>query len=367
MSGEVLTVAEMAAADRLAEASGVPSLTLMDNAGRAVADAVTRTAPDVAVLVFCGPGNNGGDGFAAARHLRHRGYPVLVQLLAAAAELMGDAARMAQQWDGPIASASGDLPSHELLIVDALFGAGLSRPLEGVAADLVRAVNRRGVPVIAVDVPSGLHGDLGRPIDGIDGLCVRATETVTFFRMKPAHLLMPGRDLCGHLSVADIGIPDLVLGEIAPELFANGPAFWRPHLPLPTVDGHKYARGHTVVVSEAMHATGAARTRGAWSASGRFRARYRCQSPGCGRSERVQLTAIMVKPIDGPKGLSALLADKRFNAVQQAWVRPGRRHARSGRGGSRERRRCGSGRGCAAHPFPTIPGFFSGSCTVAAC
>ncbi len=315
MSPEVLTVAQAAEADRFAEGAGVPSLTLMDNAGRAVADVVTRCSPDVAVLVLCGPGNNGGDGFAAARHLTQRGYPVVVQALVAPSELRGDAARMAQRWNGSVASCSADLPGQDMLIVDALFGAGLSRPLDGVAAEIVRAVNARGVTVISVDVPSGLHGDLGRPMDGVDGVCIRASETVTFFRPKPGHFLMPGRSLCGRLTVADIGIPDAVLKDIAPRTFVNGPALWRPAFPVPAPEGHKYARGHAVVVSGPMHATGAARlaARGALRVgSGLVSVASPPDAVGVNAS---QLTAIMVKPFNGPKGLSALLADRRFNAV----------------------------------------------------
>ncbi len=315
MSAEVLTVAQAVEADRLAEDAGVPSLTLMDNAGGAVADCVVRRAPEVAVLVLCGPGNNGGDGFAAARHLKQRGYPVVVQSLVPQSLLKGDAARMARQWDGPIQSVSVELPFHHVLIVDALFGAGLSRPLDGLSAGAVRAVNARGLPVIAVDVPSGLHGDLGRPLDGAAGLCIRAIETVTFFRPKPGHLLMPGRSFCGCVSTADIGIPDSVLKSIAPKTFANGPQLWQSRFPLPVPDGHKYARGHAVVVSGPMHATGAARL----AARGALRVGAGLVSvaspPDAAGVNAAHLTAIMVKLFEGAKGLSGLLADRRFNAV----------------------------------------------------
>jgi ADP-dependent NAD(P)H-hydrate dehydratase / NAD(P)H-hydrate epimerase len=315
MSGEILTVAQSAKADRLAEAAGVKSLQLMDNAGGALAHAVAALAPDGAVLVLCGPGNNGGDGLAAARHLKQRGYPVTVQLLVKASALKGDAAQMAQQWDGPILRDSPDLLEPRALIVDAMFGAGLSRPLDGLAADLVRAANASGAPIVAADVPSGLHGDLGRPIDGKDGVCIRATETVTFFRPKPGHLLMPGRMFCGRLTVADIGIPESVLNDIAPRNFANGPALWKRRFPIPAPDGHKYQRGHAVVVSGPMHATGAARlaARGALR-SGAGLVSVASPSDAVGVNA-AQLTAIMVKPFDGAKGLSALLSDRRLNAV----------------------------------------------------
>lgn len=315
MSAEILTVAQSGEADRLAEAAGVKSIELMENAGRAVADAVCALTPAAAVVVLCGPGNNGGDGFCAARHLKQRDYPVEVRTIADPSNLKGDAAEMARRWDGPAPVGSAERFRDGAVIVDALFGAGLARPLTGPAADVVRAANDSGQPVIAVDVPSGLHGDLGRPMDGRDGECIRAARTVTFFRPKPAHFLMPGRTFCGSVTVADIGIPGQVLSKIRPQLFANGPALWGDHFPRPQPDGHKYKRGHAVIVSGPVHATGAARLGG----RGALRAGAGLVSvaspPDAVGVNAAHLTAIMVKPFDGPKGLSALLSDHRLNAV----------------------------------------------------
>ena len=313
MSAELLTVKQAAEADRLAEAAGVASLTLMENAGRGVADAVMRHGPRN-VLVLCGPGNNGGDGLCAARHLKQRGCHVVVQSLAPAG-WKGDAAEMATRWDGAIEAPIADNLRDSSIIVDALFGAGLSRPLDGLAAEIVRGINSSSLPVIAADAPSGLHGDLGRPLEGADGLCVKATETVTFFRAKPGHLLMPGREFCGRLTIADIGIPARVLEHIHPQAFANGPDLWRSRFPVPRAGGHKYDRGHVVVVSGPMSGTGAARL----GARGALRAGAGLVSvaspPDAVGVNAAQLTAIMVKPFDGPKGLSALLSDRRLNAV----------------------------------------------------
>ncbi|HEX5282001.1 MAG TPA: NAD(P)H-hydrate dehydratase [Micropepsaceae bacterium] len=315
MSAEILSVAQSGEADRLAEAAGVKSIELMENAGRAVADAVCAFTPAARVVVLCGPGNNGGDGFCAARHLKQRDYPVEVRTISDPSSLKGDAAEMAHRWGGPASAASVDEFQDCTVIVDALFGAGLSRPLSGLAADIVRAANASGQPVIAVDVPSGLHGDLGRPIDGRDGLCVRAARTVTFFRPKPVHFLMPGRMFCGPVTVADIGIPGQVLTTIRPTLFANTPALWRERYAKPRADGHKYTRGHAVIVSGPMHATGAARL----AARGALRAGAGLVSvaspPDAVGINAAHLTAIMVKPFDGPKGLTALLSDHRLNAV----------------------------------------------------
>jgi ADP-dependent NAD(P)H-hydrate dehydratase / NAD(P)H-hydrate epimerase len=316
MSGpEILTVAEMSAADRLAIGSGVAASTLMDNAGSAVADAVDANYPVASVLVLCGPGNNGGDGFRAAAHLRRRGYDVRVSCLAALASLEGDAAEMARRWRGPVLPFTPDILEGATLVIDAILGAGLSRPLDGPVADMARAANASHCPTLAVDVPSGMHGDMGRPLDGKNGLCFMAERTVTFFRKKPGHVLLPGRFLCGKTHVLDIGIPEWVLNIIRPRTFENGLAQWRREFPRLRSDAHKYQRGHAVVVSGPIHATGAARL----AARGALRVGAGLVSvaspPDAVAINAAQLTAIMVKPFDGPKGLSALLADKRFNAA----------------------------------------------------
>jgi NAD(P)H-hydrate epimerase len=307
---ELLTVSDMAKADRLAVESGVPSLTLMENAGRAVADVVEAHHAPASVAVLCGPGNNGGDGYVAARHLKDRGWKVWVESVGDPAQLKGDAAEMFQRWDGETRVVTRARKAD--IVIDAIFGAGLSRPLDMNMGVLARTLNESGLPVIAVDVPTGLHGDLGRPL-GAD--CVRAHRTVTFFRKKPGHVLLPGRALCGDVVVAPIGIPDSVFDAIPARTFENGPLLWRDAFPWPRLEGHKYSRGHAVVVSGPMHATGAARL----AARGALRAGAGLVSvaspPGAVGINAAHLTAIMVKPFDGAKGLSALLSDKRFNAI----------------------------------------------------
>ncbi|WP_370155073.1 NAD(P)H-hydrate dehydratase [Ferrovibrio sp.] len=252
----LLTVAEMAEADRRAIAGGVAGLDLMEAAGAAVARVVQRFHPQGPVLVLCGPGNNGGDGFVAARLLAGAGRAVSLALLGDRAALKGDAAAMAARWTGAVLPADMAKPAAAAVIVDALFGAGLGKPLAGAAKMLVDAVNATGRPVVAVDLPSGIHGDDGQP----RGAAIRAERSVTFFRPKPGHLLLPGRLHCGALHVADIGIPDAVLAGIAPRQWQNDPALWRRRLPHPQADGHKYARGHVLVRGGAL--AGAARLAG---------------------------------------------------------------------------------------------------------
>jgi NAD(P)H-hydrate epimerase len=310
---DLLTTEEMTRADQAAVAAGVPSLTLMENAGKAVADAVRAMLPAGSrIAVLCGPGNNGGDGFVAARHLKRASYDVRLYLLGDRAALQGDAAEMARWWDGPVRALEPAALQSVHLVVDALFGAGLSRPLDGLAAEMVQAVNAGGVPVLSVDVPSGLDGTTGAP----RGPVVRATRTVTFFRKKPAHLLVPGRALCGDVVVADIGIPDRVLtGDLAPRTFANAPPLWSGLLPRPGLAGHKYARGHALVVSGPAFHSGAARlaARGALRAGAGL---VTVASPASALPENAaHLTAIMLAPCEGARALGRLLQDARKNAV----------------------------------------------------
>lgn len=310
---EIITVAEMYAADRYAAEHGIPTLTLMENAGRAVADEIARMHPKPCpVLVMCGPGNNGGDGFVVARLLKGRGWPVRLSLLGERGALKGDAAFQSVQWADEVAALTPAVLQGTQIVVDGLYGAGLSRPLEGVARETVIALNGSAAQVIAIDVPSGLHGDLGR---AIDGLCVTADTTVTFFRMKPAHVLMPGRIACGNVVLAPIGIPDDCLEVIVPRIFLNGPNLWGRAYPKPDPRGHKYSHGHAVVVSGPAHATGAARL----AARGALRIGAGLVSVASPLEavdvNAKHLTAIMVKPFDGAEGLAGLLQDPRFNAV----------------------------------------------------
>ncbi|TAJ86984.1 MAG: NAD(P)H-hydrate dehydratase [Reyranella sp.] len=250
----LLSCAEMAKADAFAIASGVPGRVLMEAAGAAVAAAAMERHARRPVVVLCGPGNNGGDGFVAARHLQKAGWPVRLVLFGAVGNLKGDAAWAAGTWTGPVERWSSSMLDDAPLVIDAIFGAGLSRPVEGEIGAAIASVNARKLPVVAVDVPSGLHGDSGE----ILGSALVAETTVSFFRAKPGHYAVEGLRRCGSLLIADIGIPARALTEIAPQAWLNAPTLWAHLLRRADIADHKYARGHLTILAGA-HATGAAR------------------------------------------------------------------------------------------------------------
>lgn len=309
---EILTPDEMAEADRRMIAAGSPGIELMERAGAAVARvAAERADGGRRIAVVCGPGNNGGDGFVAARLLQEQGFDVRLSLLGAREKLIGDAAIAAWRWRGKVEAFGTNALANSDLIIDALFGAGLSRNLTGDAKRAVEAINATGVPVVAVDLPSGIDGKSGQ----VRGAAVRAMHTVTFCRMKPAHLLMPGRIHAGKVTVADIGIPDRIVAGVAGGISLNTPEIWIGTYPWPRIDGHKYKRGHAVVVSGPAHATGAARL----AAKAALRTGAGLVTVAAPKAAlpvlSASLEAVMVREAQGAAGLRKLLSDERLNAV----------------------------------------------------
>jgi NAD(P)H-hydrate epimerase len=313
LGGEValLTPSEMAEADRLTIESGVSGFALMEAAGAAVAAAAQEMAPGGPVLVLAGAGNNGGDGFVAAALLRRDGRDVRVALLGVRERLSGDAAQASAAYDGPVEALAPDMTFTADLVIDALFGAGLARPLDGVAARVVDAVNASGRPVLAVDLPSGIDGRTGE----IRGAAIQARRTVTFFRRKPGHLLMPGREHCGRTDVVQIGIPDAVLARIDPRTFRNDPALWRDSLRRPGRTSHKYSRGHAMVVSGPATATGAARLAAAGALRAGAGAVTLASPPDALLVNAAHLTAIMLRGFDGAGELAELIAKRRIDVI----------------------------------------------------
>ncbi len=306
----LLTPAQMDEADRATEANGSNGVALMEAAGGAVAVAIGERWPMRPVTVLCGPGGNGGDGFVVARHLGAAGWPVKVALLGEREKLSGDAARAARMWNGELAPFTPDSLDGAGVVVDAIFGAGLSRPLDGHAGILVEAMKARRIPMCAVDVPSGLDGATG----SVRGAAAPADLTVTFFRKKPGHLLYPGRALCGHIVVADIGTPASVLDAIAPNTWENGPGLWLDGYPWPEPESYKYTRGEVLVLGgEAI--TGASRmTALAASRAGAGMVTLAAPKP-VWSLYATSLTNAIVRSFEGASGWQALLADTRRNVI----------------------------------------------------
>ncbi len=307
---------QMAAADAAAMSGGMAGITLMENAGWALANAIAARCEPRHVLVACGPGNNGGDGFVAARYLARRGWPVRLALLGEASRLKGDAAQAASLWRGAVERLRPESLDGAELVIDALFGAGLSRPLEGRARAFVAALNGRkeaGVlKVVAADLPSGVDGESGRILGDV---AVQADLTVTFFRKKPGHVLYPGRRMCGDTLVADIGIPASVLGELDIAAFENAPALWRDALPRFDARAHKYRRGHLLAVTGSASHTGAARL--AARAGLRLGAGLVTlgSPPGAILVNAAHETAIMLARVETAAQLQEEIARRRISAV----------------------------------------------------
>jgi NAD(P)H-hydrate epimerase len=305
----LLTSAQMAQADALTLASGLSAPALMENAGRSVARAIQQRWMPRPVLVLCGPGSNGGDGFVVARCLAEAQWPVRVALLVPRDSLRGSAAHHAAFWLGPVEPLAPAALSDALLVVDAIFGAGLSRPLQGVAAQTLAEAAVRQIPIVAVDVPSGLMGDTGANLGAVP-----AVLTVTCFRKKPGHLLQPGRSLCGELIVADIGTPESVFDTVQVKSFENDPVLWLGALPVLQATANKYTRGHALLW-------------GGWPTTGAARMAARaCARVGAGLTTvavpvaalpvyAACLTSVMVQPLESGDSLAPWLADPRYTAL----------------------------------------------------
>lgn len=311
MTGEtaLLDCRQMQEADRLAAAAGTSVTELMDNAGRAVTSEIQRRWSARATAVLCGPGNNGGDGFVVARLLSEAGWPVRVAVLGPVDQLRGAARHHAEQWHGPVEPLSPAALEGARLVVDAIFGAGLNRALEAPVRDtLTAAAALHDVPLVAIDVPSGVNGDTGETFGAAP-----ASLTVTFFRKKPGHLLLPGRSLCGEVITAQIGIPPTVLARIIPNTFENDPQLWIDKFPWPRDDGHKFSRGHALVIG-GHPITGAARL----SARGAARVGAGLTTVAVPQIAfpiyAAALTSIMVHPLAEEESFPKLLADHRLTA-----------------------------------------------------
>ena len=311
MRYRLLSPDEMSTADRLAAEAGPFGVQrLMENAGAAVAREVLRRFPEAGtVSVLAGPGNNGGDGYVAARILAECG--VAVTLWRERAPKKGSAAAgTAEGWQGETKALADFRPEPGSLVIDALFGAGLSKPLDGDAAKAAGACNDAGAAVLAVDLPSG--------VSGADGTApcpaFRADLTVTFQCRKPGHLLLPGRELCGEVVVADIGIPEAAMAEAGGTTFANEPQLWLDLLPVPATDTHKYARGHAAVFSGGPSVTGAARLAAMGAARAGAGAVTVLSPSHAMLANSAHLTAVMLARVDGVDELGEFIRERKVRS-----------------------------------------------------
>lgn len=321
--GYVLTTRQMRDAEARAIEHGVTGWQMMQRAGSAVVERIAQAYPKSETLVLCGPGNNGGDGFVIAEGLRKLGWHVTAAAMNDA--MQGDAATARKHYEGKVVPLTDAAFSKETLIVDALFGTGLDRLVEGEAADLIGRINAHGCPVVAVDIPSGIHGDSGE----IMGIALIAEYTVTFAAKKPGHLLVPGKMYAGKVSVADIGIGSVIPREAKPGegskilcsiqdneiLFENHPDFWRENIPWPDTASHKYTRGKALVVGGGIASTGAARL----AAMAALRSGAGYVSVVCDRESlpvyASHLTSVVTEVADDAAAFSKAIADARVKAV----------------------------------------------------
>lgn len=309
---ELLTPEQMAQADAFAIKSGTPGYALMKRAGAEVARAAMARWPNARrIVLVAGGGNNGGDAYVAANAFLAAGLDVTVLAAADPEKLTEDAALAFRDCRAPVKAFDASVLTDADMIVDGLFGAGLSRAVEGRMADVIKAMNESAAPVLAIDLPSGIDGASGQ----VRGAAVQAEATVTFFRKKPGHLLMPGRTHCGDVECADIGIAEDALDGLSVTLFENSPSLWMERFPRHEPGGHKYTRGHALVLSGPRHATGASRL-----------AAQACLRAGAGlvslggddatlTEHAAHLTAIMLRPVHSAPDVSQILDDGRFKTV----------------------------------------------------
>ena len=307
----LLSVEEMRRVETLAVEAGVSEAALMENAGSALAETIRKRMEPRPAIVLCGPGANGGDGYVVARKLKEAGWPVRIAAFNGAPPVTDPARMMASLVDGETAAFAPQSLAGAGLIVDALFGVGLSRALEGEAAAMAAAVNAHPAPVVAIDIPSGVDADTG----AVAGEAIRAAITVTFVRKKFGHVLYPGRAYCGAVEVVDIGAPAAALAQLQPMAAESHPVYWGGALRRPGFDDHKFDRGAVAVLSGPRLATGAARL----SARAALRAGAGIVTMLAGADAASEIaahvTSVMVRTVDGPAAVSAFLEDERYKTV----------------------------------------------------
>ncbi len=297
---KLLSTAEMTEADRRAVAGGIPQKTLMENAGRVAAEIILERFPPCPTVILCGPGNNGGDGFVVARHLAEAGWPVTV------ATEKGEG----KNYEGAIVPFGPSVFESKGLAVDALFGIGLTRTIEGIFGQALHALIASKLPVVALDIPSGISGDTGQVL----GIAAPAQLTITFARRKLGHALIPGRAFCGEIIVADIGIPTGIITDVAGECFENHPALWSETIPWPRIEQHKYDRGHALVMGGPISCAGAAKLAAHAALRLTGLATIACSADAL-PFYAPALAAVMTHPLDDAKKIPSFMKERKVSAV----------------------------------------------------
>ncbi len=301
MTTAILTCDEVRIAEERAVEAGITLWALMRKAGQACADVLHAEFPDGRVIVLAGPGNNGGDAFVAAQRLRDLGRDVWLYDLAPKGDRTPEGQNALRALTGPRQPLEDMRLHREDIVLDGLFGAGLSRALTGEAAFAVEHVNASGARVVAIDVPSGVNGDLG----AVAGPAIRADVTVTFCCKKPAHVLQPAASLCGEVIPAEIGFGKFVAAVGGNRLNENDPTLWSHALRWPAATSHKHQRGRLAVVSGGLANTGAARLAAqAGLRSGAGLVTLLCP-PAALMVAASSLTAVMTSSFAGPDDLLA--------------------------------------------------------------
>ncbi len=305
---EILTPADMR---RVEDAAPCTDIALMTAAGNAVAARIRQDYVPAPVLVLCGKGNNGGDGFMIAGLLEKAGWPVRVACSVKVADLKGVVAQAAKTFSGKVEALNSNLGIKDArIVVDAVFGTGFSGALEPELVTLFDKVRAKSPVIVAVDIPSGIDADSGDIAEG----ALKADTTVAFCRKKPAHMVYPARAWCGRIFRADIGIDDAVVGAHATQLFENDPALWLASLPIPSYDSHKYTRGH-VSVYGGDHRTGAAALAARAAQRAGAGAVSIATTPDSALYYRLSGASLMVDLRPDAQSYAALLEDPRRNTV----------------------------------------------------
>jgi len=301
--------------DRDTISCGTLGIQLMEQAGSSAVEQICHHYSPIPTLVLCGPGNNGGDGFVIARLLAQQGFNVQVAQALPKGHYQNDAAIMEQKYIGEAIALEEcckviDDQQYQL-VIDALFGTGLNRPIEGIYHTVLQKVSTLKAPIVAIDIPSGINGNTGQ----VQGIAAPAMLTVTFAFKKLGHTLIPGRDYCGKIIVTDIGHPPNLLQDIRSDYIENHPELWQKYLPSPSNQSHKYNRGYTLIYGGPIACTGASRM----ASYAALRAGAGICSIACTPAAlpiyAASVTAIMTKSYSSDAELNKMLDSNKLNAL----------------------------------------------------